>query len=84
MKTEQFDLPQSWASALIGGDVSGMSDEDEAALNAFTDSMVKEHGQCWAVDVSEDGDDFRTYHDARRFGVLACNVATFTFDITPK
>jgi len=24
------------------------------------------------------------YHDARRFGVLACDVLDFTFDVTPR
>ena len=30
----------------------------------------------------DDQGDFRAYHDARRFGVLACNVLTYTFDVS--
>ena len=82
MKLLELDLPTHWASALINGDMSGYDDGDIAALDAFTDDMVKEYGQCWAVDMAEDdGGDFRTYHDARRFGVLACDVTTYSFDI---
>lgn len=29
----------------------------------------------------DDTDNFRKYHDATPYGVLACNVTTFTFDV---
>lgn len=85
METLELTLPTFWTCPLINGDYSGMENEDITALEAFTDDMVKEYGQCWAIDVTDDDSgDFRTYHDARRFGVLACDVATYTFDITQR
>lgn len=82
MKTLELDLPEHWAVALINGDTSHMQDADIAALDRFTDDMVAQYGKCWAVDVSnDDGGDFRKYHDAEPFGVLACNVLMYTFDI---
>ena len=85
METEQFDLPDFWASPLINGDYSGLEDDDITALNDFTDNMVEEYGRCWAISVTDDdGGDFRRYHDASKYGVLACNVVTYTFDITQR
>lgn len=84
MKLETFELPTFWASALINGDTSGLSDEDEKALDAFTDWMVKEYGSCHCLDVQGDGDNFRWRHDATSFGVLACNVADFVFDVEKR
>jgi len=82
MKTLELDLPEHWAVALMYGDTSHMEDADIAALDRFTDDMVAQYGKCWVVAVSDSvGGDFRAYHDARPFGVLACNVLTCTFDI---
>jgi hypothetical protein len=77
-----YELPQHWASALINGDDSGLDEDDIERLNEFERDMVKEYGKCWCVDVEEEGY-FKTYHDARKYGVLACNVAIFTFDTSP-
>lgn len=82
METIELTLPRHWACALINGDESGLEDDDANALNRFTDWMVDEYGACWCVSVDdEECGDFRRYHDATDFGVLACDVATFTFDI---
>lgn len=83
MKHLTMELPAFWASALINGDVSGMEDEDEQALDKFTAYMVAEYGQCWAVDVSEESS-FTRWHDAQSYGVLACDCAVYTFDVTPR
>ena len=81
MQIENFELPAFWASALVNGDTSGLTDTDEQALNAFTEFMIAEYGSCWALDCSEEPS-FMRWHDAARFGVLACDVLTFSFDIT--
>ena len=83
IQTENYDLPAHWASALINGDESGLEPEDSEALEAFTADMVAEYGQCWAIDCSEEPS-FTAYHDAKRYGVLACETLTFTFDTTRK
>lgn len=85
METIELTLPRHWACALINGDESGLEDDDAKALNRFADWMIDEYGSCWCVNVDEeDCEDFRRYHDATDFGVLACDVATFTFDIGAK
>ena len=85
MKTLDLELPTHWACALINGDDSGFCDEEQTMFDAFVDWMVNEYGSCHCMDVSDDdGGDFRRYHDATDFGVLACDVATFTFDITKR
>jgi hypothetical protein len=82
MKTLKLILPDFWASSLINGDDTGLEDEDHKAMDAFEASMVKEYGQCWTLDCSAEPS-FEKYHDARPFGVLACNCLEYTFDITP-
>lgn len=80
VQLEQYDLPLFWAPALINGDFDGYTTEELVALERFCDDMVSRHGRCWAIDV---GDDtwFSRWHDAAHYGVLACDVARFTFDI---
>lgn len=77
-KTYTLMLPTHWASPLVNGDESGMEDEDIAALEAFTNDMVQIYGSCHCVDVSEDTQ-FMRWHDAAQYGVLAGDVAEFTF-----
>ena len=80
MKTASYILPEHWASALIDGDDTGLDDRETKALNLFVEYMVEKHGACRCLDVGEDSD-FKKYHDAREYGVLACNVSEFTFEI---
>ena len=69
---ETYTLPEYWASALINGDESGLSDSESKELNQWLDDTKP--GYC----VSVDGESFFTqYHDAP--GVLACNCLKFTF-----
>jgi hypothetical protein len=84
MDTLELKLPTHWACALINGDESGLDDNDQKCFDRFVDWIMKEYGSCWCLDVSNDEGDFRRYHDATDFGVLACDVATFTFDITKR
>lgn len=77
---EQYDLPSDWACALMYGDEDSLSDEDLDHLNAFVDAQDFPIFHCVDVE-SDDGGDFRRYHDATAFGVLACDVSTFTFDV---
>ena len=78
-----YTLPAHWATALINDDTTGFEYEDEKPFQEFCAYMLKEHGNNWPLDCSEDAQ-FMTHHDARRFGVLACDVLDFTFDVTPR
>ena len=78
IKTLTYMLPTHWACPLVNGDESGMEDDEIAMLNEFIDDMVRVYGSCHCVDVSEDIE-FSNYHDASHYGVLACDVAKFTF-----
>lgn len=40
----EFDIPEWAVSALINGDYSGLSDEDEQKLNSFTQNVVQKFG----------------------------------------
>lgn len=84
IKLETFDLPAHWASYFINGDETGYDGDDLQAMREIERDMVSWYGQCHCLTVDGDGDDFRRYHDATNYGVLACNVATFTFDVTKR
>jgi len=84
MKIETYLLPTHWACALINCDATGLDDDDLKALNAFEYDMVKTHGKAWCVDVEQDSEGFMKYHDAEHYGVLACDVSKFLFDVTPE
>ena len=83
MDTLELTLPSHWASAFFNSDTSGLEPEDEAHLDAFTDHMVATYGQCWPMDASDDVW-LQHYHDATPYGVLGCDVSTYTFDITAR
>jgi hypothetical protein len=80
MTFEQYTLPTHWATALMYGDEDSLTDEDLEHLNAFVDAQPFTMFHCVDVEDNESGD-FRRYHDATAFGVLACDVSTFTFDV---
>ena len=78
MNTLTLELPYHWAVALVNGDESGMEDDDIKALEEFTTYMVNKYDRCDCVDVGEEYY-FKNYHDATHYGILACDVAEFTF-----
>lgn len=83
IQIQEYLLPSHWASALINGDYSGYDPEDIANINAFTDSMVREHGKCWCVGVGDDTQ-FTRYHDASDIMPLAADCVEFQFDVTGR
>jgi hypothetical protein len=78
MQIEYFELPTFWATALFYDDRTGLDDEDGAALDAF----LAGNPTLSCVDM-DDNIGFTRWHDAARYGVLACDCATFTFYKTP-
>jgi len=80
METITLELPAFWATALFYDDTSGFEYEDEMAFHAFCDWALKEYGTSEPVDMNDESS-FMKFHDAARFGVLACNVNEYTFII---
>jgi hypothetical protein len=78
MKTIEFELPIYWASAIFNDDLSGLQDNDIKEMDDFFDWAVETYGDIHPADLSEDYH-FAKYHDAADFGVLACDVAKYTF-----
>ncbi|HSG62640.1 MAG TPA: hypothetical protein VLA24_14525 [Pseudomonadales bacterium] len=79
MHLQSYDLPEHWAPYFVNGDASGLEDEDQKQADAWFDATFPKGAHCVSVDVP-DGGDFRRYHDASNYA-LACNVATYTFDV---
>jgi hypothetical protein len=75
MQTIDFTLPAHWASALINGDFSGLSDEDAAAVRYFLDTEPDINGDCLTC---TDEPMFLRYYDADG---LACDCLTYTFPL---
>jgi hypothetical protein len=76
IKDSVWTLPSHWASALINDDRTGLSDDDETTL----DSVLAEIGPDWYCVGVSDEPYFTRLHDARQYGVLACDVLDFTFN----
>lgn len=72
IETVEYELYAHWACALINGDVTGMSDEDEAELDAW----LTLHPDLYCVDCSEESE--FGYPDC---GGLPGDIATFTFHV---
>ena len=81
MKTITLELPDFWANALFNDDTictGGFEYEDEKAFHDFCHWAVETYGTSEPVDMEEEPH-FSKYHDATRFGVLACNIHRYTF-----
>lgn len=69
-----YVLPAHWASALINGDESGLTDGESAELAGWLESHP-ELGTCFGC---VDDPEFCTENDA---GTLACDCVTFEFEV---
>jgi len=68
-----YTLPAHWAGALINGDYSGLSDEEQYELESWSTSGN------WGYCVGVEGEpEFTPWHDARP-EVLPCDCLTYTF-----
>lgn len=73
METYTATLPALWASALINGDTSGFSDEEEREFDSFIAANPEYADPVGCSDEPE----FTKYHDAP--SVLACDCLVFTY-----
>ena len=74
METTTYWLPAHWAPALVNGDFSGLEEDDEEQLMR----VIAGEDLPDPVTVS-DSPEFRKYHDAQPYGVLACDCLEYTF-----
>ena len=82
MKNEhiKMDLPSYWLSAIFNGDQSGFTDEEQEQYNAFIKDMNSQYSNWNELDYTGEAH-FTNYHDATKYGVLACDVETVTFTV---
>ena len=71
IKTVTLQLPAHWASALVNGDFSGLSDVEEKEINDFLSENPHLGPCCACSDVSE----------LARYEGLLCDVLTYTFPV---
>ncbi|MEL0638633.1 hypothetical protein V6259_17980 [Marinomonas sp. TI.3.20] len=57
MQSIKFSIGTEFAIALINADVSGLSDEEEEALDTFSNKVIKEHGHAHFA-LSDDPQEF--------------------------
>ena len=85
--TCELHLPDFWASAIINGDYSGLTQEEEWALKRFIEYWQEDLFISSAnIPSDENGcieSHFMKYHDAERFGILACNCCEYIFTYKP-
>ena len=77
MNTMTYTLPAHWASVLVNGDYSGLSDEDEVELSRWMDWHAPGH----LLDVGSAAF-FAWRHDASP-AVAACDCLEYTFVSEP-
>ena len=88
MEFHSLFLPDFWGSALVNGDYSGLEKEDMKELNLFMEYW-KDDLDFGLIDVPSDENaciesHFMTYHDAKQFGVLACDCWEYKILIKPN
>ena len=70
----ELTLPNNWASPLINGDETGLSDEEHESFNEFCDEQLQ---GLHCLDVKDDSS-FVKHHDAMQYA-LAGDCSTFVF-----
>ena len=83
MKTVVLELPNFWATALFYDDRTGFDFGEEEPFDDFCQWAFDTYGTTEPVDMEEEGH-FCKYHDASRFGVLACDVHKYTFIVNKE
>ena len=73
LETITRTLPAHWASYLINGDASGLTDDEELIIDAYM------HSESLPAPVQCEPTGFCWRHDASGYGVLACECEIFTF-----
>lgn len=76
MKVEQIKLPAHWASALVNGDRSGMTDEDEVELDEYLACNPELHG----IVSCEDDTSLERFNFVGK--TLSCDVITYTYHVS--
>jgi len=80
MNIEHFTVPNIFLGALINSDLTGLSDEDEFALNTWIEDNLSTHETFHVLsDVEDMG--FMTYHDLQPYGVLATDSSSIAVDV---
>lgn len=74
MGTCTYTLPAHWAPALVNGDFTGLDDDDEEALMR----VIAGENLPDPIAVGDEPE-FRKYHDAQPYGVLACDCLEYVF-----
>lgn len=77
---EEYLLPDCFASALVNGDYSGLSDEDETALNVWLERYSAAYNGFACVGTKGSESEFSAYHDMHN-EVGAANCCTFLFSV---
>jgi len=79
LQTTVYTLPAHWASILINHDYTGTTDEEEQEISNFIDGEFGESLFCTVCLTNDNEPEFRKYHDAQPYGVLACDCLDYTF-----
>ena len=74
LDVEEYRAPSHWASALVNGDRSGLTDAEERDLDAWTATLGDRRH---IVDV-DDGGDFGAFYFPSEGRSLGCDLATYT------
>jgi len=88
MEFHSLFLPDFWGSSLVNNDYSGLELEDESKLNLFIEHW-QDDLDFSVIDVPSDENaciegHFMTFHDAKNFGVLACDCWEYKILIKPN
>ena len=78
----EMTLPTHWLTAIFNDDRTGFNDEDEQQYNSWIKDMNTDNFDWHELDCEQEPH-FATYHDAKRYGVLACDVVRVTFAAAP-
>ena len=78
---QPYVIPSQWICALVNDDLTGLDDKEGAIVRQF----ITDLGKRYLFTVPDDEDSYFTRcHDARQYGVTACDCMAVQIAFTPE
>ena len=84
---ETVVIPQWALVAIVNDDYSGLSDEDEALIEAWLEAKAKKHGSLYASDIHIEASDYTNFYyanDLTDVGDDCVEVRLFAHGLQPR
>ena len=77
---QPYVIPSQWICALVNDDFTGLDEKEDAIVRQF----ITDLGKRYLFTVPDDDSYFTRCHDARQYGILACDCVAAQIAFSPE